>query len=268
MMLKRIISNGESGVAQAALEIAAKLGIPYGGSIPKGWKAGSGALFDSKKLREVSSTSDYVWYEQNVIDSDGTLILSHGEPKESSDYSRRMAEKHRRPWIHVDLEVITALDASLKISSWAIKNRLGVLNIVGSSAVKDPTIYSESKEIVEGMIYLIQIQDKDHRMETLSADALVPKTVAEAVSRLIAKLSLKDRATIANMTIDELDSLQVTLGKYLSNFFQLPDGNKELIASCRFVSKKAVPNEEIGAMIIIRELWEILRKTHKLRTVK
>ncbi len=267
-MLEKIISNGDTGVAQAALEIAAELGILYGGSIPKDRKTESGALFDKYKLREVASSSDYLCNEQNVIDSDGTLILSHGEPKGDSDYSRRMAEKHRRPWIHIDLNITTALDAALKISSWAIRNKITVLNIVGSNAVMDPPIYSKTKEIVEGLIYLIQIQDKDDRMETLSADALVPKTVAEAVSRLISKLSLKDKATIANMTADELDTLQVTLGRYLLHFFKLLDGNKELIASCRFVSKKDVPNEEAASMIIIMELWEVLRKTHKLRTVK
>lgn len=267
-MLKKIISNGENGVAQAALEIAAKLGIPFGGSIPEGRETESDSLFDRYTFREMPSSSDSLCNEQNVIDSNGTLILSHGKLSGGSDYSRRMAEKHRRPWIHIDLDITTALDAALKISSWAIENRIRVLNIVGSSAVKDPPIYSKTKEIVEGIIYLIQIRDKDDRMETLSADALVPKTVAEAVSRLISKLSLKDKATIANMTGDELDSLQITLGRYLLHFFKLLDGNKELIASCRFVSKKDVPDEEAASMIIITELWDVLRKTHKLRTVK
>jgi hypothetical protein len=45
-------------------------------------------------------------------------------------------------------------------------------------------------------------------------------------------------------------------------------GNKELIASCRFVSKGDVPNEDVASMVIIRELWEKLRKTHKLKVVK
>jgi hypothetical protein len=267
-MLKKIISNGETGVAQAALEISEKLGIPYGGSIPKGRKTKTGSLFKRDKLQEISLSSNDLCNEQNVIDSDGTLILSHGELRGDSDYSRRMAEKHRRPWIHIDLDITTPLDSALKISSWAINNRIMVLNIVGPSAVKDPPIYSKTKEIVEGIIYLIQIRDKDERMETLSADALVPRTVSEAVSRLISKLPLKDKATIANMTVDELDSLQVTLGRYLFHFFKLSDGNKELIASCRFVSKKEVPNEEAASMIILTELWDVLRKTHKLRTVK
>ena len=267
-MLKKIISGGQTGVAQAALDVAIKLGIPHGGWIPKGRTAEAGPLPDGYKLQEMPSSSYSVCTEQNVIDSDGALILSHGKLTGSSDYTRIMAEKHGRPWMHINLDITTTLDAALKISTWAITNKIMVLNVAGSRAGKDPQIYEKTKDIVEGIIYLTQIQEKSDSLHTLSADAMVPKTVAEAVLRLISKLSLKDRATIANMTIDELESLNVTLGRYILHFFRLLAGNKELMASCRFVSKKDVSNEEVAAMVIIRELWEKLRRTHTLRVVK
>ncbi|MBW1842357.1 MAG: hypothetical protein JRI75_11290, partial [Deltaproteobacteria bacterium] len=116
--------------------------------------------------------------------------------------------------------------------------------------------------------HLIRFQDNRYSIDTLSAEAIAPKTVAEAVSRLVSKLPLKDKTTIANMTADELESLSPTLGEYVRHFFMQWAGNKELMASCRFVSKKDMPDENAASKIILEELWENLRKTHKLRIVK
>jgi hypothetical protein len=45
-------------------------------------------------------------------------------------------------------------------------------------------------------------------------------------------------------------------------------GNTGLMASCRFVSKKGVHSESEASMVIIKKLWDQLRKTHKLRVIK
>ncbi len=267
-MIKKIISGGQAGAGQAALDAAIKLDMPHGGWIPKGRITEAGPLPDKYKLQEIPDDSYPRHAEQNVIDSDGTVIITHRKLAGGSDYAREMAVKHGRPWIHIDLDITTPLDAALKISNWIIKNSITILNVAGSRAGEDPKIYEKTKDIIEGVIHLTRIKDKRDSLDPLSAEAIVPKTVAKAVSRLISRLSLKDKATIANMTVDELDTLHVTLGGYIRHFFQLWVGNKELMASCRFVSKGDVPNEDVASMVIIRELWEKLRKTHKLKVVK
>lgn len=45
-MIKKIISGGQTGADQAALDVAIKLGIPHGGWIPKGRKTEDGPLTD------------------------------------------------------------------------------------------------------------------------------------------------------------------------------------------------------------------------------
>ena len=50
--------------------------------------------------------------EQNVIDSDGTLIVSHGKLTGGSAYTGKMAKKHNRPYFHVDLNEIDVLPAA------------------------------------------------------------------------------------------------------------------------------------------------------------
>ncbi len=78
-MLKKIISGGQTGADQAALDAAIKLGIPHGGWIPKGRSTENGKLPDKYKLKEMPTKSYPNRTEQNVIDSDGTLIITHGK---------------------------------------------------------------------------------------------------------------------------------------------------------------------------------------------
>ena len=84
----------------------------------------------------------------------------------------------------------------------------------------------------------------------------------------MSELTLKDKAMMANMTETELDSLHITLGRYIREKFGLWAGNISLMNSCRFVAKKQDVNEDAAAGIIIRELWKKLKESHKLRIVK
>ena len=56
-MIKKIISGGQTGADRAALDVAIKLGIPHGGSIPKGRATEDGQLPDEYQLHEMSTTS-------------------------------------------------------------------------------------------------------------------------------------------------------------------------------------------------------------------
>jgi predicted Rossmann-fold nucleotide-binding protein len=78
-MIKKIISGGQTGADQAALDVAIELGIPHGGWIPKGRKTEAGRLPEKYHLKEMPTAEYRKRTEQNVIDSDGTLIISHGE---------------------------------------------------------------------------------------------------------------------------------------------------------------------------------------------
>ncbi|MBU0966840.1 MAG: putative molybdenum carrier protein [Proteobacteria bacterium] len=52
-MLTKIISGGQTGADQAALDIAIKLNIPYGGWIPKGRLTEDGPLAEKYELQEM-----------------------------------------------------------------------------------------------------------------------------------------------------------------------------------------------------------------------
>jgi hypothetical protein len=271
-MIKKIISGGQTGADRAALDVAIKLNIPHGGWIPKGRKTENGILPDKYQLKEMSTASYPARTEQNVIDSDGTLIVSHGKLSGGSDYTRKMTLKHHKQLLYVDLNNYEPFDAASLIASWIGMQKVQVLNVAGPRASKDPEIYADVFKILEQTIQILMDEDKksgvDFGPDTKRKPSKPPITVDQAVVRLISELSFKDKTTIANMAEVELSVLHTTVGEYIRNEYGLWSGNKDLMTSCCFFAKRDKVSEDDASSIIIRELWKRLRVSHKLRVVK
>ena len=95
-MIEKIISGGQTGADRAALDTAIKLKIPHGGWISKNRITEDGPLPDKYQLHEMPTDSYPKRTEQNVIDSDGTLIDVRGKLSGGTDYTRQMTLKHRK----------------------------------------------------------------------------------------------------------------------------------------------------------------------------
>ena len=95
-----------------------------------------------------------------------------------------------------------------------------------------------------------------------------PKTVDEAVNRLIEDLDLRDKVKIANMNLDELVNIHSALHVYFKNAFGLWSGNKELLADCASISIEPIYNEDDASVVILGVLWQKLQETHKLKVAK
>jgi hypothetical protein len=68
-------------------------------------------------------------YERNVIHSDGTLLISHGQLPGGSDYTLKMAEKRDKPWMHVDASRVSVDAAVELVKAWISGRRVRVLNM-------------------------------------------------------------------------------------------------------------------------------------------
>jgi hypothetical protein len=148
-MVKKIISGGQTGADRAALDIAIKLGISHGGWIPKGRLTENGVLDDKYYLKEMETANYNKRTEQNVMDSDGTLIISHGKLTGGSEYTRDMALGHGRPWLHIDLNKTESSQAARQINHWLAEHEIEVLNVAGPRASKDPAIYRSTTDVLE-----------------------------------------------------------------------------------------------------------------------
>ena len=269
-MIKKIISGGQTGTDRAALDTAIKLNIPHGGWIPKGRKAEDGPLSDKYELLEMPTDSYPKRTEQNVIDSDGTLIICRGKPTGGSDYTREMALKHKKHLLHIDLNLTTSYDAASLILSWVNIHRIEVLNVAGPRESKDPQIYEDVFRILEMTFKMHSIDESEsvNKTKERKRPTNPPRTVNEAVERLNSELALKDKVTIANMAEIELSTLHSNLGEYIRNEFDLWHNNKDLLTSCCFFVKRDDVHVDEASSIIIRELWKRLRETHKLKVIK
>jgi hypothetical protein len=151
-MIKKIISGGQTGADQAALDVAIELGIPHGGWIGKGRKTEAGRLREKYQLKEMP-TAEYVKRtEQNVIDSDGTLIITHGELTGGTQYTAKMALKHNKPWMHVDANELSVEAAVHIIRAWISGNEVEVLNVAGPRASEDPGIYATAGSLIRTVL--------------------------------------------------------------------------------------------------------------------
>ena len=141
MSVKKIVSGGQTGADQAALDYAIEKNIPHGGWLPKGRLTEDGPLPAKYKLQEMPTESYPKRTEQNVIDSDGTLIFSHGKLSGGSALTRDLAIDHQRPWLHLDMSEIPIDEAALMMKSWLSEKRIQILNVAGPKRSKDPGLY-------------------------------------------------------------------------------------------------------------------------------
>jgi hypothetical protein len=116
--------------------------------------------------------------EKNVMDSDGTLILSHGKLSGCSALTVKMAKKHGRPCRHVDFLKTAGFFAGHVINSWITENRIRVLNVAGSRASKDPLIYNVTLKAFRTVFHLSEI-DFSMAKHARASDGQ-PETVDEA----------------------------------------------------------------------------------------
>ena len=273
-MITKIISGGQTGADQAALDAAIKIGVPHGGWIPKGRLTEDGPLDDRYKLQEMPTKSYPARTKQNITDSDGTVIISHGRLTGGSKLTFDHAEKHLKPCLHVDLNITPAFIASSQISTWAKAHNVEILNVAGPRGSKDPDIYRDTFYVIEGALLLSLVDAKydqtinDYTNEQLLENLpLPPKTVDDAVELLIDGMTLRDRNRIANMEIDGLVMLHNDLGTYMKDVFRLDHDNEEILESCRKIARQAVKDADDIAAVIVGTLYKKLKDTHKLRIV-
>jgi len=274
MIIQKIMSGGQTGADRAALDVAIKMEIPHFGWVPKGRLAEDGRISDKYNLREIPTDIYADRTKQNVLDSNGTVILSHGELTGGSKLTQELAKEHHRPYLHINIHKTPPFFAATQINNWIMENNINVLNVAGPRASNDPEIYKDTLHILESTLLLNMVGASSKKSTPNDAKEMLlddfpvpPKTVGEAIEKLLSEMPLKDKVTLANMSLDELGYLQKSLGRYIQDKFRLLK-NEELIGSCRSVSEKKIQNIDDVSEAIITVLYQRLNKTHKLKRIK
>ena len=145
-MLKKIISSGQTGVDQAALDSAIRMGIPYDGWIDH---TEHDVAVEKYQLHEITTGSNTNFIEKNVKESDGTLIISRGTSTNRINFTREMLIKYKKQMLHIDLTLHrNLLEAAFMVSSWIKIKKIKILNVTGPQATEDANIYIEALAIL------------------------------------------------------------------------------------------------------------------------
>jgi hypothetical protein len=267
-MIEKIVSGGRPGAERAALDVAVELGIPCGGAIPPG--AEERELTDRYGLSELAEGGFDAALEKNVIDSDGTLIISAGRPFGDADHARRLALQHRRQLLHIDAARTDVREAASLARSWIDLYHLKTVHVAGCSADNPIRLSAATLHILS---YLLAGESGQGLPEPGRPyplpDSERPGTVEAAVRRLISEMPLKERAALAGLEKEALPFLHPSLVDFIVIRFGLEEGgNSGLMDSCRFVAREKSLSVTGAAEVIIRALWADLRRTHTLRVVK
>jgi hypothetical protein len=156
--VRQLVSGGQSGADRAALDVALRLGIPYGGWCPRGGRAEDlpdppGLLRDYPELRETPTEDSAVRTEWNVRDSDATLLLSDRPDSLTGGtaLTRDLAVRLGRPFL------VTSTGDAESVRAWlhALREESSgglVLNVAGPRESKEPGLYDAAYRLLEQVL--------------------------------------------------------------------------------------------------------------------
>jgi len=148
--LKKIISGGQTGVDQAALVAAKKLGIAIGGWAPKGYRCENGTI--PRKYAECMDEAPVADYskrtEMNVRDSDATIIYCHRiNESRGTKLTVELCKKLRKPWFDMvsETQLFDENDDGYEHFA-ALVQGFGIINVAGSRESKFPGIFDAARD--------------------------------------------------------------------------------------------------------------------------
>ena len=145
--IEKVISGGQTGVDRAALDVALELGISSGGWCPKGRKAEDGPIDTRYPLQETTSANYSVRTENNVRESDGTLVLTRlGRASAGTALTIKVAQKQKKPCLVIGLLRRNDLET---VKKWVEANHIRVLNVAGPRESEIPGIHDKAFEFLK-----------------------------------------------------------------------------------------------------------------------
>ena len=274
-MIEKIISGGRSGAERAALDAAIKLGMAYGGYIPKEDSSSDGMNADRYNLIEMPTADRTESFKKNIRESNGTLMLSHGALPSHVKNTKKTIQRYSTPLLHLDLKSTNAFNAASLINDWLIDNDLNILHVTGPTENEDDQIYSATLDILQAVYFLNLTETSINQSmgaQELPAQslktAIPPKTVDAAVDIIINEMHLKDRTLMANLRKEELAPLQLTLGLYIKKKLDIWSRDATLYHSCVVAAEKENLDKSNMPLVLIMLMWKKLKDTHRLRVVK
>ena len=147
--VSRIVSGGQTGADLAALDWAIANGVPHGGWCPRGRKNEDGPLHAKYLLKETQSPHYGERTRQNVIDSDGTLVVNMGPLNGGTLKTVQLAKKLEKRHLVLQLDYGVRDEEAQQLQDWLRRNSIATLNVAGPRESKRPGIYDRVLKLLE-----------------------------------------------------------------------------------------------------------------------
>lgn len=131
MPLQKIISGGQTGVDRGALDAALTAGFPCGGWCPEGRQAEDGPIPARYPVTELPSAGYLTRTRQNVVDSDGTLVIHFTELTGGTLRTVRFCVQLFKPVLLIDGSVLDLDAAARKAAAFVLEQGIRTLNVAG-----------------------------------------------------------------------------------------------------------------------------------------
>jgi len=131
MSLEKIVAGGQTGIDRGALDAALDAKFPSGGWCPADRAAEDGTIPLRYPLMPLPSGGYRERTLQNVLDSDGTIIICKGVLTGGTRLTRNLCLRQAKPHLVIDATHVTESVAAAKIASFIDEHGIRILNIAG-----------------------------------------------------------------------------------------------------------------------------------------
>ncbi|MEO0444582.1 MAG: putative molybdenum carrier protein [Verrucomicrobiota bacterium] len=155
-----IVSGGQTGVDLGALDAALEAQAPCGGWCPTGRINELGVIPEHYPLKELKKGGYFLRTVQNIIDSDGTLILYFGEIEGGTEETLFRCIKQKRPYQLIDAQE-TSEDRSIQlVLSFVKRHRIARLNVAGPRGSKWSGGHRFARQVISGTLASLADEDE------------------------------------------------------------------------------------------------------------
>ncbi len=131
-----IVSGGQTGVDQGALDAALDRGVRCGGWCPEGRRSETGMIPARYPVHELVGSDYCERTRQNVVDSDGTAIIFDAVLEGGTRLTAEYCGQEGKPHVLIDAATLSRSESVDRLGSFIRDNDIEVLNVAGPRASK------------------------------------------------------------------------------------------------------------------------------------
>ena len=272
-LLNKIVSGGQTGADRAALDTAIKFNVPHGGWITKGRRTESGPLPDFYNLKEMDTRDYPARTRQNILDSDGTVIIARGPLSGGSALTYSFARKTDSGVCRINLLEQDIFEAALILHDFILDQGIRVLNVAGPRAGHDSDIYYDVKAILSAVLYLDFLETEEESWQAeqmIDAGFDFPKSITSvdlAIQAFEQSLTLRGKTIIARSEAHQMADIYFILLEYVQLALDLDEKNSILFKSLSKGRDLRDYTPEDAVMELLKRLKTRLSERFQLRVV-